>query len=109
MKLNLNKNILDLEGKEVSEKVKDSDGNIVDRKISIDQLIVSSLMNTYQDDDKSSGEDKLTRFDLALKIKNSKGDIELSTEDITFIKKYTKKGLLSPLAFARTNEALEGK
>lgn len=54
-------------------------------------LSIDALCATFKDEEKLSGEDKLKRYELALKIKNSSEPATLSAEEVTLIKKLISK------------------
>jgi hypothetical protein len=108
MKINFKQPMKDFSGNEMRQEVS-TDGDVKIESILISSPIINALMAAYKDDDKCSGEDKLKRFDISKKISESEGAIELSTDEISFIKNYVNKAGFPPLTYARINEVLEGK
>lgn len=57
------------------------------------RIVVNSLLANYPDESNLSGEIKLARFDLAKKVQESKGDLELTAAEASTIKTLMLKGL----------------
>ena len=55
-----------------------------------------------------SGEDKAKRYELALKIQESNGSIDLGVDDVSFVKKICDDHF-APLVMGQTRKMLEGK
>jgi len=60
-----------------------------------------------QADEKLSGEEKVRRYDLALLIQEAKAPLDLSVDDLSFIKKLCDQGF-TPLVVGQTRRLLEG-
>ncbi len=56
-----------------------------------------------------SGEEKLERFDLALRVKKCDGQIDLTTDEISKIKGWIDELYASPIVVARAWAMLEGE
>lgn len=56
------------------------------------KIVVNALLAQYPDETGLSGEQKLTRFFLAKKVQDAKGDVKLSAEEIATIKPLIAKG-----------------
>ena len=115
MKVKVTDAIVSLKGEAIQEDVvkeKDTEGKptkVVKEDVTVGKLIIKALMASYRDDDQCSGEDKIKRFTISSKVQESKGEVELSTDDISFVKKYVNKAGYNPLAYTRVHEALECK
>lgn len=68
--------------------------------------VSSAALFANRPDDKASSEDKFKRGILALKLKDAKGDIVLSSEEITLIKDQIGKSF-SPLIVVRAWQMLD--
>lgn len=94
MKKNFNASLKELDGKVMYETVglkKEAQGkprelitesDVERREVTLKSLVCSQLMNS----ESVKKEDKVKAYNLALKIYNSKGEIEVQSEDITLIK-----------------------
>jgi len=82
MKIDFSQILKNIEGKELKEKKEDSKEDI---PIILSKICVEALMATLQDE-KSNGEEKLKRYNLAEKIHKAQ-ELEIATEDIVLLKK----------------------
>jgi hypothetical protein len=55
------------------------------------------------------GEEKLERFDLALRVKKCDGEVELTTDEISKVKGWIDELYASPIVVARAWAMLEGE
>lgn len=111
MLINVNKVLTNLQGKPVVQETKLESGEIVKKESIVGTLIVEALMAVYEDEAKCSAEDKLKRFRLASKIYDhiqANSAIELTVDEVSFIKNYVQKAGFGPLGFGRLSEILEG-
>tara|TARA_R110000744_G_scaffold228_2_gene860 strand:- start:5496 stop:5843 length:348 start_codon:yes stop_codon:yes gene_type:complete len=115
MKVNVKELVKELNGEPFLEKIVkavDDKGNateVVEKPVIVGKLMINALMANYRDDDKCSGEDKIKRYKLSEKIQESTDSIEISVDDISFIKKYVNKAGFSPLLYTRVHQVLEGE
>ena len=101
MKVTVGKVLVDID----NETIKDLKGNNATAK----GVIIEALLATYNDEQNLSGEDKLKRFELALKIKNTNEVvIELNTEEIVLIKKLVGRAF-GTIIVGQTWKVLEGE
>lgn len=91
MKIDFSKDILDLDGKPTELK--------------LDAVSKTALLASYPDEQNLSGDEKVKRFQLALKI--APKEVDVSVEDAALIKKLIAKGYAT-LVTARAWEILEG-
>ena len=110
MKINFNKRLAGFDNKDVEVKSDDKD-EIEDKNkkpeyLLIKDVVVNILSANYKDDIKTKPEEKLTRFELAIKIKNADSAVELTVEEATLIKKLAAKGG-TILAYGRICELIE--
>lgn len=90
-------------------KFKTFDGQDIamrDKPATLKDISVESLMGLLEEEKNLSGEEKLKRYELALKIKDG-GIIDISVEDIALIKKLTGK-MFAPLIVGQAWKNLEG-
>jgi hypothetical protein len=80
MKINVDQAIINLEG----ERFKESDG-VTD--MTLKKILVRALVLQHASDDKQTGDEKFTLYQLASKITNCEGEMALSPEDIVILKK----------------------
>lgn len=71
-------------------------------------VCIEALMAQFEDERNLSGEEKLKRFELALKIKQAVDPAEFTAEEIALMKKLIGKGY-GPLIVGQTWKMLEGK
>ena len=96
----LGKGILDLDGKAV---------NSLDGKpATVRGVVIEALLATFNDEAQLSGEEKLKRWELASKIKNSADPVELTVEEISLAKRLVGKAY-GPLIVGQTWKVLEGE
>jgi len=82
MKINFTVGLKNLEGKTLKDKGKD---------LTLKDVSANALLGNYQDE-KIDGEEKLKRFLLATKIYESKGDLELTVDEIKMTKDLIARG-----------------
>ena len=61
------------------------------RALFLGSAAMNGLVMQFQDEHGLSGEEKLKRWELALRIKRATGPIEVSAEEVTMIKKVIAK------------------
>lgn len=81
-----------------------SDGN----PATVRGVVMDALVAAYQDEAQLSGEEKLKRWELAMKIKNATDPTELSAEEISLAKKLVGKAY-GALVVGQVWSVLEGK
>lgn len=94
---NFDQTMKDLEGKPIKDEN--------EKEITLKSIAVGALMASYPDEQNLSGEEKFKRYNLAVKI-NKGGEIEVSAEDISDLKKLIGKGF-SVLAVGSAYKLLE--
>ena len=100
MQVLMGKIFTDLDGKEIPSQ----NG----KPATLGGVSVDALLATFQDEQNLSGEEKLKRWELAVKIKNGVDPVELSVEEIALIKKLIGKAY-GPLISGQAWQMLEGK
>ncbi len=98
MKVNFSKELVDLNGKAIN----DTTG----KPATLKGVSIDALMAVFQDEQNLSGEEKLKRYKLAVKI--SSGESEVSVEEISMVKKLIGKAF-GALVVGQCWEILEGK
>lgn len=91
-------------------ELKNMDGEVLrdgDKVLTLGAASINALMSTYPDEKNVSGEDKLKRYDLSLRIKNSDISSDYKSEEITLIKKLIGKAF-TPLVVGQAYKILEG-
>lgn len=83
MKLDLGKGLKDLEGMAIMAADEEP--------ATLRGVIIGALMAMYKGEDDLPGEEKLKRWELALKIKNAEDPVDLKSEEIVLIKKLVGK------------------
>lgn len=76
------------------------------KQVTLDVVCINALMSNNPEE-RVSGDEKLKRYDLALKIKNS-NELNLSSEDITLLKKLIGN-VYSTLIVGQSYKMLEGE
>ena len=72
------------------------------------KMMIESLLATFKDEENLSGEEKLKRWQLAIKIKNNaETAVEMTVEEIALIKKLIGKAY-STIIVGQVWELLEG-
>lgn len=80
MKIDVDQKIKNLDG----EFFKEADGK---DDITLKKVIVRALVLQHPSDDKQTGDEKFDLYQLASKITNAEGELDLKPEDIISIKK----------------------
>jgi len=71
------------------------------------KMMIESLLVTFKDEENLSGEEKLKRWQLAIKIKNAEVTVEMTVEEIALVKKLVGKAY-STIIVGQVWELLEG-
>ena len=77
------KGFKDLDGEEIPD--------VKGKTATLRGLAIDALLAQYQDEQNLGGEEKLKRWELASKIKNSPDPVEVSAEEVVLIKKLVGK------------------
>ncbi len=106
MKIDFNQELKTIEG-DVLQRTRRKDNAITEEPATLRWAAVEALLTT---DSKVSlpGEEKAKRYELALKIQESNGSIDLGVDDVSFIKKICDAHF-APLVMGQTRKMLEGK
>lgn len=83
-KVDVKQELVDLAGEPLKQSARDGKG---DESLTLGSVIVNALLHPDNEDDKTSGETKLARFNLAQKVFAADGPIEIANSDIAMIKK----------------------
>ncbi len=100
MKVDFLQQLKDING----ELIKDEKGNIAD----LQHFAVNALLAVFNDEQNLAGTEKVNRWQLAIKIKNSNDDTEFSVEDVALVKKLIGKAY-SAVVVGQAWAMLEGK
>jgi len=101
MKINLNFAFVNLKG----EAIPKGEGKEDSTQLNLKAVCVSSLLGSYQDE-RIEGQEKLSRYRLAVKIFNAGDETDLIVEEIALIKKLIAK-MFSVLVTGQAWEYLE--
>jgi hypothetical protein len=82
MEINFSKNLRDLDGEDLIEK---------GQPINLKTVCVNALLAQFRDETDIDGIEKVKRYKLSTKIYDSNGNIDLSSEEISLIKKLVGK------------------
>ena len=77
-------------------------------RLTLEAVAENALLGTYNDEQNLSGEEKLKRYHLAMKIYDHKSDAELSAEELALVKRLIAKSY-NTLVMGRAWELLDGK
>jgi hypothetical protein len=120
---------------DVTQKIRDLDDNVIphyvlcdacrrrgvetvleENELTLRKVIIRSLTELPQESvgmgmrpKQIPGEEKLERFDLALRVKRCDGEIDLTTDEISKIKGWIDELYASPIVVARAWAMLEGE
>jgi hypothetical protein len=120
---------------DVTQKIRDLDDNVIphyvlcdacrrrgvetvleENELTLKKVIIRSLTELPQESvgmgmrpKQIPGEEKLERFDLALRVKRCDGEIDLTTDEISKIKGWIDELYASPIVVARAWAMLEGE
>lgn len=86
MSINFNAPLKDLDGKVITDKVLDHEDKVNLVKATLGRVAANALLAVTDEDKNMTGETKVKRYDLAMKVINGKAD-KLKAEDISEIKK----------------------
>lgn len=96
----------------VGKKLTDLNGNVLKNQDGTDSelknVIIDALLATYKDEQGLTGEEKLSRWQLATKVKASDGVAYLDAEEVVLIKKLIGKAY-STVIVGQAWQILEGK
>lgn len=107
MKIDFNQELKTIEGNTLM-RAKQEGGAVVELPATLKWAAVEALLATRGEQSKLSGEEKAKRYDLALKIQESEGALELGVDDVSLIKKLCDENF-APLIVGQTRKLLDAK
>jgi len=88
----------DMNDKEINEQIPSGEKNLMGSDIMKDgmpltlrKVCQNALVGTYQDEQSLSGEEKVRRWSLAMKIKKSPDPVDLVSDEVVLVKKLIGK------------------
>ena len=113
MRLLMGSIMVGMDDKPICDKVPSGEKNLMGQDILVDgppftlrTVCQNALVAVYQDEQQLSGEDKLSRWELAVKIKKAVDPCELTTEEVVLVKKLIGKAY-GPVISGQAWEMLE--
>lgn len=100
MKINVNHVLKTIDGQSMKDNV---NGEAIDATVKM--AIVNAVLSPV---DKETGVKKLEKYQLAQKVYNADGEVELSAEEISLIKKQVGE-VFPPIIVGQVFNLLEGK
>jgi len=76
-----------------------------EKNVTLEDISINALLGNYKDEN-IDGNEKLKRFNLATRINEANGELELENDDVTLIKDVIAKGY-STLVTARAWQILD--
>ena len=90
MQVMLNLLMVDMDG-DVIDDIKLVQGKEVRKPLTLRRVLINSLTAQFPDEQNLDGETKLTRFELAMKVKNGEEPVDFTPEEVTEMRKLTSK------------------
>ena len=100
MEVILNRELVGIDGKALETEDK--------KKLVLKEVMVRSLLGDFPDETTLAGEEKVRRYQLAMKIMKAETKVDISIEDLALTKKQIAK-MYGVLVCAQAWEMLEGK
>lgn len=97
--------LLDMDGKPITEPEAGPDGQPHIVEATLGRVVCTALTAAFADEQNLSGEDKVKRFALGMKVRGNAA-ATLTSDEITLLKKLVGKGF-SPLIVGRCWELLD--
>lgn len=104
MLVKLNVGLKTLDGQQMIDK--DGQDNAIDA--TLQTAIVNAVLSPLQQGQNEKGTEKVKKYDLAMKVYKSDGEVELSAEDIVLIKERIAD-VFSPLVVGQCFNLLENQ
>ncbi len=96
----------------IDTALRDFDGEAINdtkgKPATVRGACIEALLAVFQDEQNLSGEEKLKRFQLALKVKESQPVADFTVEELSLMKKLVGKAY-APLIVGQTYTILESK
>ena len=92
----------------LEKKIKQIDGKVIKNEDNTTLFLKDVLVNTALQETDKEDQNKLSDFQIALKIQNAGKEVELTTKEIVRLQEKVKKGF-TRLIVGQVNELLEGK
>lgn len=96
----------------IDNELRDFDGQTINdpkgQPARVRGVCIDALLAAFQDEPSLAGEEKLKRFQLALKVKESNSVADLTAEEITLIKKLVGKAY-APIVVGQVWTILESR
>ena len=103
MKIDVTQKLLTIDGSAMKDM--DSKGDAVDATIKL--AMVNALLAPTPQGEQETGVDKIKKYELAKMIYKAEGEVDITVEDISLIKKAVEKAFPSPIIVGQVNELLE--
>jgi len=87
------------------EVMKDMDEKNEAVDATLKMAVVNALLAPQKEQE--SGVDKIKKYELAKMVFKAEGEVDVTAEDITLIKKAVEKAFPSPIIVGQVNEMLE--
>lgn len=113
MKLDPTKPILDLDGKvareDIVEAIKDATGRVVGQRVTGERDLTLALVaeRALSVQKQRSGAEQYDCFKLALVLHQATGEISITTEQASLIKKAVEEANYSPIVYGRVRDIVE--
>ena len=101
MKIDFTQKLTTLDGNAMKDV--DGKGDAVDATLKL--AVVNALLAPQKEQE--SGVDKIKKYELAKMVFKAEGEVDVTAEDITLIKKAVEKAFPSPIIVGQVNEMLE--
>jgi hypothetical protein len=110
-----NAQIVDMDGQVVREQVPTGEKNLMGQPVmkdgnvmTVGSVAINALLLSYEDEARTiTGDEKVTRMHLALKIKRDQDPINMTAEEISLVKKLVGKAY-GPMIVGQVWDLLEG-
>ena len=103
MKIDFTQKLVTMAG--ATMKDMDEKGDAIDATLKL--ATINALLSPAPQGEQESGVDKIKKYELAKMIFKSEGEVDVTAEDITLIKKCVEKSFPSPMIVGQVNEMLE--
>lgn len=115
MEIRMDRTMLDMNDKEILEQIPTGEKNLMGQDIMKDGPVVTlktvainALVAIFQDEANISGEEKVKRWELAIRIKKGPDSMEMTAEEVSLVKKLIAK-MYGPLISGQAWAYLETK
>jgi len=107
-RIDVNEVLREIDGGPLKRQDVDGKGETIETDVTLKSILVNALLHHRNEDEKTSGEQKLSRFNLAQAIQGTDGEMDIAENDVGLLKKLVNN-VYTSLVVGQVFHLLDGK